>query len=61
MGVSLTEEQRDRLEFLASQAGRSMSNMIGRLIDLEFETQTAYEERELNSTGAQNPETETAN
>ena len=58
MGVSLTDEQRARLEILASQAGRSMSNMIGRLIDLEFETQAAYQERELTS-GAQNPEPET--
>ena len=57
MGVTLTDEQRERLELLASQAGRSMSNMIGRLIDLEFETVTAYQERELTN-GAQNPEPE---
>ena len=49
MGVTLTDEQRERLELLASQAGRSMSNMIGRLIDLEFETVTAYQERESDN------------
>lgn len=59
MGVSLTNEQRDRLEALANQAGRSMSNMIGRLIDLEFETRTAYKERETENVKAQNLEPET--
>ena len=59
MGISLTDEQRERLEFLASQAGRSMSNMVGRLIDLEFETQAAYQELELTDNGAQDPEPET--
>ena len=58
MGISLTDEQRARLEILAGQAGRSMSNMIGRLIDLEFETQAAYQERNAEIAGAQDPEPE---
>ena len=56
MGISLTDEQRERLELLANQAGRSMSNLIGRLIDLEFETQAAYQERNTETAWAQNPE-----
>ena len=60
MGISLTDEQRERLEFLASQAGRSMSNMVGRLIDLEFETQAAYQELELTDNGGAQDPTERA-
>lgn len=56
MGVSLTDEQRARLEELAERASRSMSNMIGFLIDLEYESQAAYQEHETETAGAQNPE-----
>jgi predicted transcriptional regulator len=59
MGVSLTDEQRRRLEKLAERASRSMSNMIGFLIDLEYESQAAYQERETENVKAQNLEPET--
>ena len=55
MGISLTEEQRRRLEVLAGQNSRSMSNMIGWLIDLEWEQDAAYQERDTDN-GAQNPD-----
>ena len=58
MGVSLTENQRARLEEMAGKADRSMSNFIGRLIDLEWETRAAYQERDADNAGAQNPETQ---
>jgi len=58
MGISLTDEQRARLEQLAERASRSMSNMIGFLIDLEYEQQAAYQERHADNGGAQNPETQ---
>ena len=57
MGISLTDEQRARLEKLAEQESRSMSNLIGWLIDLEYTSRLAYQERESDN-GAQNPEPE---
>ena len=59
MGISLTEEQRARLEELAQDESRSMSNLIGWLIDLEYEQRAAYQERNTDNGGAQNPESET--
>ena len=58
MGVTLTDSQRERLEILAELDGRSMSNLIGRLIDFEFESHLAYMEKENADNGAQNPEPE---
>lgn len=46
MGVSMTSKQRARLEVLAKQEGRSMSNLIGWLIDLEWESRAAYQEHD---------------
>ena len=60
MGISLTDEQRARLEKLAEQESRSMSNLIGWLIDLEYTSRLAYQERDhTDNGGAQNPEPET--
>ena len=36
-GIRLTKEQEARLDWLCQQEGRSKSNMLGRLIDLEYE------------------------
>ena len=57
MGLYLTEEQRARLEKLAEVAERSMNNVLARLVDQAW---TAYQERETEPAGAQNPEPETA-
>lgn len=36
-GIRLTAEQEARLAWLCEQEARSWSNMIGRLVDLEYE------------------------